>query len=187
MAVMPLVQAPGDTTGAPAGSARPRPGDDGRLYLPGAAGRPRTPTRPGDASEEIKLIEQKLACHCGCTLDIFTCRTTDFTCTTSPRLHAEVVALYEGGASGREIIDHFKAAYGEQALMAPEPEGFNLAGYFVPGIAIVLMGSVLTWVVSRRLRLAPAAVPDPTQASEPAAVTAEAEARLRQALAEVED
>ena len=168
--------------------ARPRPGDGGRLYNPGAAGRPRTPTQPGDASEAIKRIEQKLACHCGCTLDIFTCRTTDFTCTTSPRLHGEVVALYDAGRTEREILDAFAAKYGEQALMAPEPKGFNLAGYLVPGFVILLLGAVLAWVSSRRRRLAAPAVPSGhSVAGASAIVTPEEEERLRQALSEVED
>ncbi len=171
-----------------------RPGDGtdaGRLYNPGAAGRPRAPTVPADASAEIQAIEQRLTCHCGCTLDIFTCRTTDFTCTTSPALHREVVALYEGGAEAREILDAFVAKYGEQALMAPEPKGFNLAGYLVPGVLVVLIGSVLAWVIGRRFRLA--AVPAPVAGSHPGAVPSGApprpadDERLRQALAEVED
>ena len=164
----------------------------GRLYNPGAVGRPRSPTVPADASAEIQAIEQKLTCHCGCTLDIFTCRTTDFTCTTSPALHREVVALYEGGADAQGILDAFVAKYGEQALMAPEARGFNLAGYLVPGVLVVLIGSVLAWVIGRRFRLAGA---DAATASGGAfdapagagAADAGAEARLRQALADVED
>ena len=162
----------------------------GRLYNPGAAGRPRERTAAGDASAEIQAIEQKLTCHCGCTLDIFTCRTTDFTCTTSPALHREVVALYEGGADAQGILDAFKAKYGEQALMAPEPKGFNLAGYLVPGVLILSIGSVLAWVIGRRFRVATVATGGDGSAAggaAEAAVSPEAEDRLRQALAEVED
>jgi cytochrome c-type biogenesis protein CcmH len=162
----------------------------GRLYNPGAVGRPRAPTVPTDASAEIQAIEQKLTCHCGCTLDIFTCRTTDFTCTTSPALHREVVALYEGGADAQAILDAFVAKYGEQALMAPEARGFNLAGYLVPGVLVVLIGSVLAWVIGRRFRLAgadAASVGVGALDAPPGAGDANAEARLRQALADVED
>ena len=162
----------------------------GRLYNPGAAGRPRERTAAGDASAAIQAIEQKLTCHCGCTLDIFTCRTTDFTCTTSPALHREVVALYEGGADAQGILDAFKAKYGEQALMAPEPKGFNLAGYLVPGVLILAIGSVLAWVIGRRFRVATVATGGDGSAAGSVAETAvspDAEERLRQALAEVED
>lgn len=164
-----------------------------RLYNPGAAGRARARTLPGDASAEIQAIEQKLTCHCGCTLDIFTCRTTDFTCTTSPRLHRQVVALYEGGADAQGVLDAFVAQYGERALMAPEPKGFNLAGYLLPGSLILLVGSILAWVIGRRFRLAGTEGPGPDDAAAAAATqapdqpSAEARERLRQALAEVED
>jgi cytochrome c-type biogenesis protein CcmH len=159
----------------------------GRLYDPGAVGRPRVPTAPGDANSAIQAIEQKLACHCGCTLDIFTCRTTDFTCTTSPRLHQEVVALHEGGAGAQEILDAFVAKYGEEALMAPEPRGFNLAGYLVPGVLILLIGSVIAWVIGRRFRLSGAAADPESRAAALERTTPEGEDRVRRALAEVED
>ena len=159
----------------------------GRLYDPGAVGRPRVPTAPGDANSAIQAIEQKLACHCGCTLDIFTCRTTDFTCTTSPRLHQEVVALYQDGAGTQEILDTFVAKYGEEALMAPEPRGFNLAGYLVPGFLILLIGSVIAWVIGRRFRLSGGGADPATRVAELEPASAEGEERLRRALAEVED
>ncbi len=165
--------------------------DAGRLYNPGAVGRPRRRTVASDADAEIQAIEQKLTCHCGCTLDIFTCRTTDFTCTTSPALHREVVALYEGGADAQAILDAFTEKYGEQALMAPEPRGFNLAGYLVPGVLILLIGTVLAWVIGRRLRMAPATpVPGPDAAfpgGQPVGAAPESEERLRLALSELED
>ena len=37
----------------------------------------------------------------------------------------------------------FVAKYGEQILMAPPPEGFNLAGYLVPGVAVPLAGQLI--------------------------------------------
>jgi cytochrome c-type biogenesis protein CcmH len=179
-----VVPALGAQTQAPVAGG----GSTGRLFTPEAAGRPRAPTAPGDANAAIQAIEQKLGCHCGCTLDIFTCRTTDFTCTTSPRLHQEVVALYEGGATAEAILDEFVAKYGEDALMAPKAEGFNLAGYLVPGILIVLLGAVLAWVVGRRFRLATHGSPAVAgPASPPAPLDSDAEERLRRALTEVED
>jgi hypothetical protein len=53
---------------------------------------------------------------------------------------------------------------------------------------ILLLGAVLAWVVSRRLRFAaPVAPSGQSVAGESTIVTPEAEERLRQALAEVED
>jgi cytochrome c-type biogenesis protein CcmH len=174
-------------------------GEVGTLRDPGAAGRPRAPTDIADYDERIKAIEQRLACSCGCTLDIFTCRTTDFTCTYSPQLHREVVELDRAGKTAQEILDTFVAKYGEKALMAPKPEGFNLWGYLLPGSAILLAGGALAAFISRRkIAVAgtsgPGVAPAPTDATVPTtegppAVTATPEEmeRLRRALAEVED
>ena len=40
--------------------------------------------------------------------------------------------------------------YGEKALMAPKPEGFNLWGYLLPGSAILVAGGALVALISRR-------------------------------------
>ena len=69
-------------------------------------------------SEFVKAVEHRLQCTCGCTLDIYTCRTTDFTCTYSPELHRELLALRADGSSPEEIVGAFVAKYGEQVLMA---------------------------------------------------------------------
>jgi len=124
--------------------------DAGALRDPGAAGRSRTATGAGDNDETIKRIEQQLKCTCGCNLDIFTCRTTDFSCTYSPELHREVVALHDGGRTPEEVIDAFVAKYGERVLMAPKPVDFNLVGYLLPGAAVLAGGAALAWVVGRR-------------------------------------
>lgn len=125
-------------------------GGTGTLRDPAAAGRPRMPTDPRENDAEVKAIEQRLACSCGCTLDVFTCRTTDFTCTYSPQLHAEVLALRRNGQTAQQILDSFVAKYGEKALMAPKAEGFNLAGYLLPGGLIVAAGAALAIFVGRR-------------------------------------
>jgi cytochrome c-type biogenesis protein CcmH len=175
-------------------------GELGTLRDPAAAGRPRVPTEIADYDERIKEIEHRLACSCGCTLDIFTCRTTDFTCTYSPQLHREVVELDRAGKTAQEILDAFVDKYGEKALMAPKPEGFNLWGYLLPGSAILVAGGALVAVLSRRraavAEAAAAGIAEPrpsverpeTQAQRtvPPASPEEME-RLRRALAEVED
>jgi cytochrome c-type biogenesis protein CcmH len=167
-------------------------GATGSLRDPTVLGRPQDPTHPLDNSEAIKRIEQRLHCTCGCNLDVFTCRTTDFSCTYSPELHREVLALYEDGKTAQQILDAFVAKYGEKVLMAPEPVGFNLWGYLLPGIVITLGAAVLALVIGRRerrrsLALAAAPVGEGRGASAPVQATAEELERLRTALAEVED
>jgi cytochrome c-type biogenesis protein CcmH len=169
-------------------------GDAGRLRDPAAAGRPRTATTVGDNDLTIQRIERQLKCTCGCNLDIFTCRTTDFTCTYSPELHREVLALADAGRNPEEILDAFVAKYGERALMAPKPVSFNLVGYLLPGVAILTGGAALAWVIARRTA-APGAregVPAPAGGA-PASDTGHAPPapdeleRLHRELAEVDD
>jgi len=158
-------------------------GASGTLRDPSVVGRPRQPTVIRGDEAEIQAIEQRLACSCGCTLDVFTCRTTDFTCTYSPELHREVLALRDEGKTAQEILDAFVAKYGEQALMAPPKEGFNWAGYLLPGIAITIVGAAITWVLLRRQR-----VPAPVAgaARDATDLSADENARLRAALDRLE-
>jgi cytochrome c-type biogenesis protein CcmH len=81
-------------------------------------------------------IERNLRCQCGCTLDVYVCRTTDFACQVSPAMHADIKTLVEGGYTAQEILDSFVDVYGERALMAPKAQGFNLLGYVAPFIAL---------------------------------------------------
>ncbi|MGN6391186.1 MAG: cytochrome c-type biogenesis protein CcmH [Gemmatimonadales bacterium] len=159
-------------------------GKIGTLADPAAAGTSQAPTAADENAAEIQAIETHLACNCGCTLDVFTCRTTDFSCTYSPRLHREVLALRSQGLTAQQVLDAFVAKYGEKALMAPKPQGFNLAGYLVPGAAIVGVGAALVMLIGRRKTAVAAAEGVP-----PADVQATPEEleRLRRALADVED
>jgi cytochrome c-type biogenesis protein CcmH len=162
-------------------------GSVGTLRDPEAVGRPRQPTQAGENESEIQAIEQRLACNCGCTQDVFTCRTTDFSCTYSPRLHREVLALRQKGLTAQQILDAFVAKYGEKALMAPKPEGFNLAGYLVPGAAIAAAGVALFAVISRRRAALAEGSPGPTVEEPGYNPSPEELERLQQALDEVED
>jgi cytochrome c-type biogenesis protein CcmH len=165
----------------PGGGAR------GRLRDPSAVGSPRSPTAPEENDAEIQAIERRLACNCGCTLDVFTCRTTDFSCTYSPALHREVLALHEEGKTAQQILDAFVAKYGEKALMAPEPQGFNLAGYLLPGAVIAAAAAGLILFVGRRkteVALSDRKTIPPPPAGDGSPEEME---RLRRALAELED
>jgi len=155
-------------------------GGGGRVYDPNRAGRAQTPITAADNDAHIQAIEKKLRCSCGCGLDIYTCRTTDFQCTYSPALHKEVLRLTGQGKTAQQVIDAFVAQYGQEALMAPPKRGFNLAGYFVPSITIVIAAVVLVRVLRRWTRDAAAAAPA-TTAAVPTATPQELE-RLRREL-----
>jgi cytochrome c-type biogenesis protein CcmH len=125
----------------------------------------RRPAKPGahpSMTDAVRdELEHHLRCQCGCTLDVYTCRTTDFNCQVSPAMHADIESLVEGGYSGQEILDSFVDTYGERALMAPRAQGFNLLGYVAPFVALGA-GAIAVAVVLRgwgNREAAPAAAP----------------------------
>lgn len=139
----------------------------------GAARTVRLPPKPNAAPAmtpaERDELEHGLRCQCGCTLDIYTCRTTDFSCRVSPQMHRDVVALVQGGYTRQEILDAFVDTYGERVLMAPPRTGFNLLAYVMPGFGIAV-GAIVLAIVLWRWRMpapparaaAPVAAPDAT-------------------------
>ena len=128
------------------------------------------PPRPGAtasmSADDRDAVEHELRCQCGCTLDVYTCRTTDFSCKVSPQMHRDVMALVEGGYPAKDILDAFVGTYGERALMSPKREGFNWAGYLVPFVALGT-GAIAMVTVLRRMQRAqaPAAAPIATHAA----------------------
>ena len=121
-----------------------------------SASRPvRLPPKPGArvvvSADERDALEHRIRCQCGCTLDVYTCRTTDFSCQVSPSMHRDVMALVSGGYSAEEIIDAFVGVYGERVLMAPSATGFNLLGWIAP-FAVLGGGSILVAVLLRTWR-----------------------------------
>jgi cytochrome c-type biogenesis protein CcmH len=133
----------------------PGSGASGKLWDPVRAGRPLAPVTARDNTDAIQAIEKRLRCTCGCQLDVYTCRTTDFTCTTSPAMHQQVLARAAQGRSGQEIVDAFVRENGVAILMAPPKHGFNLAGYFTPSV-LILVAAALLIVALRRWTRAPA-------------------------------
>ena len=112
---------------------------------------PKPGATPSMTVDQRDALEHRLRCQCGCTLDVFTCRTTDFSCQVSPAMHGDISALVEGGYTEREILDAFVATYGERVLMAPPRVGFNVVGYVLPGIAMAV-GAVVLAMIIRGLR-----------------------------------
>ncbi|HKV71897.1 MAG TPA: cytochrome c-type biogenesis protein CcmH [Gemmatimonadales bacterium] len=158
------------TPQAPATAQQPLPGSGpaGSLADPERAGRPLDPVTAKDNDAAIQAIEKRLSCTCGCGLDIYTCRTTDFSCTFSPGYHRQILSLAAGGMSGDEIIAEFVKEHGESILMSPPKRGFALFGYFGPWMVVAAAATGLVLLLrgwSRRSAAvaAPApAVPAPS-------------------------
>ena len=155
----------------------------------GAAKSVRRPPKVG-ATRKLTVaerddVEHRVRCQCGCTLDVYTCRTTDFACEVSPAMHRDILALVEGGYGAQEIVDAFRETYGERALMAPTREGFNLVGWAMPFTALAVGATIVAMLVRRWSRRA-ASVRAAHAATAPIAIhvdaTADEMARLNAAV-----
>lgn len=139
-----------------------------------SASRPvRLPAKPGAravvSTAERDEIEHRIRCQCGCTLDVYTCRTTDFSCQVSPSMHRDVMSLVSGGYTAQEILDAFVGVYGERVLMAPPATGFNLLGWLAPFV-VLGGGTLLVTALLRNWRR----TPRPVAASRTVSRTADA-------------
>jgi cytochrome c-type biogenesis protein CcmH len=122
--------------------------DAGDVYRPVTLP-PKPAATPSMTDAQRDDLEHQIHCQCGCNLDVYTCRTTDFACSVSPAMHSDVMGLVAGGHSAQEILAAFKAIYGEKVLMAPVRSGFNLLGYTVPFIALGT-GAIVVAALMRR-------------------------------------
>lgn len=132
---------------APQGAVAPGATMEGDGYVP-----VRRLPRPAAATRltplERDAVERMISCPCPCTLDVFTCRTS-MPCGFSPRIHADVVALTNGGYAANEILAAFEQAYGEKILMAPHKRGFNWIGWIAPFAAVGVGGAVVGGLIRR--------------------------------------
>ena len=139
----------------------------GRLSVPEAAGRSVSVVSARDNSELVKALEHKIRCTCGCNLDVYTCRTTDFTCTTSPVHRRLVLARLDSGMTEAQVLDAFQKQYGEMIFMQPPKRGFNWTAYIMPFVGLgvglgLVVGVVQRWAKSSaRGREEPAAAAAP--------------------------
>ena len=111
---------------------------------------PKPNTSPQLTNAQRDDLEHRLKCQCGtCVLDVYTCRTTDFSCPVSPSMHVDVMGLVGGGYGPQEILAAFRQVYGERVLMAPAKEGFNWVGYLAP-FAALGTGAVVVFTLLRQ-------------------------------------
>ena len=172
LAARALAQAvPADTAHGPTMSGPM----DGSAYLPVTLP-PKTSGAAPLTQDQRDEVEHQLKCQCGCVLDVYVCRTTDFTCPVSPAMHRDVLTLASTGYDVKEIVVAFQAVYGERVLMAPVKQGFNLVGYALPFVVIAGGGvAVYRWVrkrSARNVQAAPASAAPAASAEEMARIEA---------------
>jgi len=124
-----------------------------RLQVPQAV-QQRDPTTERDDAEIVKYVEHKIRCTCGCNLDVFTCRTTDFTCATSPAMHRAVLARLDSSMTADQVVAAFEAQYGQSVLMQPPKRGFNWTAYIMPFVGLGFGLALVTALMKRWVRSA---------------------------------
>lgn len=93
-----------------------------------------SPAAGPDAQTSLADIEDEVMCPiCGTALQLSQSPQAD-------RERAFIQELVAEGATKDEIKDALVAEYGSEVLALPEGEGFDLAAWLVPGVAIVLAG-----------------------------------------------
>ncbi|MDO8666955.1 MAG: cytochrome c-type biogenesis protein CcmH [Gemmatimonadales bacterium] len=164
-----------------AGRAGAQAGERGRLSAPGMVqSRDRGTGRDNDVT--VKEIEGKIRCTCGCNLDVFTCRTTDFNCATSPAMHRQVMARMDSGMTAGQIVTAFEAQYGQSVLMAPPRRGFNWAAYLMPFVGLASGLGIVLLVMRKWIRARPKTPIEGEAASPEAPVAGEELERLKREL-----
>ena len=124
----------------------------------------------GSAEPQTNLadIEDEVMCPiCGTTLGVSQAPQAD-------RQREFIRELIARGRTKEEIKDALVAQYGDEVLAVPEPEGFDLAAWLVPGVAILLAGAAIAVGVVRWRRR-----PGSSQATAPSRLSAAEEERLR--------
>ena len=147
--------------------ARPSTDSVGRLYAPEMV-QAQSRVTAADNADLVKAIEGKIRCTCGCNLDVFTCRTTDFNCATSPAMHRQVMARLDSGMTAPQILAAFETQYGQAVMMAPPRRGFNWAAYLMPFVGLGAGIAVVLLVMRRWIRARPR-VPLGTESAAPGA------------------
>lgn len=126
----------------------------GQLSVPQAVQEHAATTAREDDSL-VQAIEHRIHCTCGCNLDVFTCRTTDFSCATSPAMHRAVMAKLDSNMTAAQVVAAFEAQYGQSILMQPPKRGFNWTAYVTPFLALGLGALALGAWMRRWVRARP--------------------------------
>lgn len=116
---------------------------------------------PYDNDPFIIGVERDVRCTCGCMLSVYQCRTSDPECGVWPGHHATIVEQATAGMTAEEIIQAYVAKNGEEFLMAPVAQGFNLLAYVLPGTLIIGTGAVLALFLRREQRVVAVAATAP--------------------------
>jgi len=103
------------------------------------------PVPDGVSRAEVELAAETVRCDCGChPQSVYDCA-----CGRAEEMWGEIVADVGSGMTGAEVVAKYVAAKGDQILIAPKAEGFNLLAWLGPGAGLVLVAFGLVFVLRR--------------------------------------
>ncbi len=108
---------------------------------------------------EIRRVGDKLACKCGvCNNTVATCQMLE--CHYSLPARQKIAALQKEGQSDESILANFVKESGISALASPPAEGFNILGYLMPILGVVVgLTAILLFMKKSKRQGIPATVP----------------------------
>lgn len=84
---------------------------------------------------------RELSCLCGCNQTVKACPHTN--CDSAVPTRSKIRELIGQGKNHDEITALFVKEKGEIILSQPRKEGFNLVGYILPSVAIIVVGGLI--------------------------------------------
>jgi cytochrome c-type biogenesis protein CcmH len=129
------------------------------LALAGLALLPAAASAAPPQRASLSDIEDEVMCLvCGTTLNVSDSPQAD-------RERAFIRTLIARGETKKQIEDALVAQYGKRVLATPSDNGFDLAAWIVPGLAVVLAGIAIAFAVVRWRRSRPAGQSGPLPAA----------------------
>ena len=101
------------------------------------------------ANPRVRRLGDQLMCLCGCGATVTSCNMLG--CQHSKPAREKLLAMVNAGESDSAILASFVQESGLEILAKPPAQGFNLLGYVVPFIGVVL-GLAFVWFVIKRFR-----------------------------------
>lgn len=105
-------------------------------------------------SPEVKKASEAFVCQCGCNHQLSACGMLN--CGSATPLRTEIQEHLKGGKSQKEIVESFVAKYGKVILAAPTTQGFDLAAWLTPFVALSLGLIVVYFVIKSWTQRKPA-------------------------------
>ncbi|MBI3666738.1 MAG: cytochrome c-type biogenesis protein CcmH [Acidobacteria bacterium] len=102
----------------------------------------------------LRAIGEKLKCQCGCSYTVGSCNMLN--CHFKSEVDAQISADLGAGADEASILGKLKEKYGTLVLAAPPAEGFNLVGWLMPFIGLVVGLIAVRYILIRWRRPRPA-------------------------------